>query len=296
MRCSMLEQTAFAPRKRPWTINRMMLLVRKWGRYLVVLAVCVVILFPLYWMILSTFQPEQFTLTYPPPLFFKQFYWSNLTSLFTQYPMVRWLANSLLASGVAVAVTLILAVPGAFVLSRLRWRGVGVFGFLLLFTQMMPGAMIIVPELQFYRTLNWTNNLLALGLLYAAFNVPLGCWILKSQFDTIPGEVVDASLIDGCSKMGVLWRILLPLSRSGIVAVMVVALFGSWNDYLFASAFLTNRSLYTAGIGIATFIGSTNIQLFQLEAGGIVLSLIPVSLYLLVQRHVVSGLTAGALK
>jgi multiple sugar transport system permease protein len=156
--------------------------------------------------------------------------------------------------------------------------------------------MVLVPELQFFRDLHWTNNLFALGVLYSAFNVPLGCWILKSAFDAVPGEVIDASMVDGCTRMGVLIRVLVPLSKPGVVAVAIVAFFGSWNDYLFASAFLTKRSLYTAGLGISTFISDQTIKLDQLEAAGVVFSLLPVILYLTVQRHVVRGLTAGAVK
>jgi multiple sugar transport system permease protein len=268
----------------------------KVARYAVIVIVVVVALFPVYWMVLTTFEPQQDSLTYPPQLFPHGFQLGTLTSLFDGNPIASWLLHSLVVSAVTVVVTLILAVPGAYLLSRLRWRGVGPFGFLLLFTQLMPGAMIVVPELQFFRVLGWTNNLFALGVLYSAFNVPLGCWILKSSFDSVPGEVIDASLVDGCGKIGILARILVPLSKPGVVAVAIVAFFGSWNDYLFAAAFLTKRSLYTAGLGISTFISDQTIKLDQLEAAGVVFSLLPVILYLTVQRHVVRGLTAGAVK
>jgi multiple sugar transport system permease protein len=265
-------------------------------RYAVVALCCAVILFPVYWMLLTTFQPERYTLTWPPPLFLKGFNLSAITSVLKQQPIVPWLAHSFLISAITVAITVVLAVPGAYLLSWLRWRGVGAFGFLLLFTQMMPGAMVIVPELQLFRQLDWTNNLVALGVVYAAFNVPLGCWILKSSYEAVPAEVVDASLVDGCGPLGTLLRVLLPLSRPGLVAVGVVAFFGSWNDYLFASAFVTDRSLYTAGEGIATFISEGDVQLYQLIGAGVIFSVIPVILYLAVQRHVVRGLTAGAVK
>jgi multiple sugar transport system permease protein len=265
-------------------------------RYLVIIFVCVVVIFPIYWTVLSTFQPEGDTLTWPPPLFFKGFNLGAINSLFTQQPVGPWIMHSFLVSAITVGITVILSIPGAYLLSRLRWRGVGAFGFLLLFTQMMPGAVVIVPELQFFRSLGWTNNLPALAVLYAAFNVPLGCWILKSSFDTVPNEVIDASLVDGCNPLGVLWRMLLPLSRPGLVAVAVVAFFGSWNDYLFAAAFITERSNYTAGLGISTFISEGDIHLYRWGVAGVVFSLLPVILYLAVQRHVVRGLTAGAVK
>ena len=279
------------PRKPSWSR-----LARKFGRYVLVVVVCVVVLFPVYWMVLSTFQPEKYSLTYPPPFFLHGFNLGALTSLFKQQPIVSWLGHSLLVSVLAVVITVLLAVPGGYLLSRLKWRGSGVFGFLLLFTQIMPGAMIVVPELQFYRALNWTNNLFALSAIYAAFTVPLGCWILKSAFDNVPGEVVEASIVDGNGRIGVLLRILVPLSRPALVAVLVVAFFVSWNDYVFASAFITNRGLYTAGLGISTFISEEDIQLYQLQAAAVVFSLVPVALYMIVSRHIVRGLTAGAVK
>ncbi len=265
-------------------------------RYAVIVVVCIVTLFPIYWMFLSAVQPSQYELTWPPSLFFRGFEWSSFTSLFEQNPIATWLLHSATASLVCVAITLVFAIPGAYLLSRLRWRGVGAFGFLLLFTQLMPGAMILVPELQLFRRLNWTENLYALGVLYAAFNIPLGCWILKSSFDTVPKDIIDASLVDGAGKVRALTKILLPISRPGVVAVAIVAFFGSWNDYIFASAFITNNNNYTAGLGLATFITDQVVHVNQLEAAGVVFSALPILLYVLVQRHVVRGLTAGAVK
>jgi multiple sugar transport system permease protein len=269
--------------------------IRRVARYVGIIGVCVVALFPVYWMVVGSFQPEDDTLSYPPSLFFKGFTFSAITSLFKDQPLASWIVHSFEVSAVTVVITVVLAIPGAYLLSRLRFRGSGAFGFLLLFTQLMPGAMIVVPELEWFRTLHGTNNLLALGVVYAAFSTPLGCWILKSSFDNVPNDIVDAGFVDGCSQMGTLRRVLIPLSRSGVVAVMVVA-FASWNDYLFASAFITERAKYTAGLGISTFIGNVVVQLYQLLAAGLIFSIIPVALYLFAQRHIVRGLTAGALK
>src|ERR1700760_4851862 len=265
-------------------------------RVVVIVAVCVVALFPVYWMNLSTFQPESRTLSFPPPLFLHGFNTRAISQLFGDPPLASWRGPSLFEAVITVAITLILASFGPYLLGRLEWHGKLLFGLLLLFTQMMPGAMIIVPELQFYRSMGWTNNLPMLAVLYAAFNVPLGSWILKSSFDNVPDEVLDAGLVDGLTRLGVLRRILLPLSRSGLVAVAVVAFFGSWNDYLFASALITSRSQYTAGLGIATFISQQDVPIFELQAAGVVFSLLPVIFYMCVQRYVVRGLTAGAVK
>src|SRR5579871_4342935 len=144
-------------------------------RYLVVIFVCILILFPIYWMILSTFQPESDSLTWPPPLFFKGFNAGSVSFLFGQQPVWNWLFHSFIVSSITVVITVALSIPGAYLLSHLRWRGVTVFGFLLLFTQMMPGAVVIIPELRFFSSMGWLNSLPALSLVYAAFSVPLGC-------------------------------------------------------------------------------------------------------------------------
>ncbi len=261
-------------------------------RYATIVVVLVVVLFPVYWMVLGTFQPENDSLTWPPPLFFEGFNFGAVTSIFKDLPLASWIFHSIEVSAVTVSVTAVLVIPGAFLLSQLRWRGSGAFGFLMLFTQLMPGAMIIVPELEWYRTLNWTNNLLALGLLYAAFSVPLGSWILKTAFDKVPNEIIDAGFVDGCTQLGTLRWVLLPLSRSALVAALVVAFLASWNDYLFASAFITKGGLYTAGLGMAELIGAG----YGAITTGLIFSVLPVGLYMLVQRHIARGLTAGALK
>ncbi len=265
-------------------------------RAVVIVAVCLVVIFPIYWMLLSTFQPESYTLSFPPPLFLHGFDSSAITQLFRDQPIATWLGHSLLVALITVVITLVASVFGAYLLGRLRWHGKPLFGFLLLFTQMMPGTMVLVPELQFYRSMGWTNNLPMLSLIYAAFSVPLGAWILKSSYDNVPPEVLDAALVDGCNPLGVLRRVLLPLSRPGLVAVAVVAFFGSWNDYIFASALITDRDQYTAGLGIATFISQQDVPIFELQAAGVVFSILPVIFYLSVQRYVVRGLTAGAVK
>ena len=166
---------------------------------MVLLLTLVIVLAPIYEMVLDAFQPTQWQLTWPPAYFFRGFNLGALDLGLPTVPWQEWLAHSALMSGVTVAITVLCAVPGGFLLSRLRWRGAGAFGFLLLFTQLMPGAMMIVPELEWYRTLHWTNNLLALGVVYAAFSVPIGCWIMKSAFDVVPNELVDAALVDGCT-------------------------------------------------------------------------------------------------
>ncbi|MBN9011283.1 MAG: carbohydrate ABC transporter permease, partial [Rhizobiales bacterium] len=223
-------------------------------RAALILVVCFVLLFPVYWMVLNAIQPSEYSLSWPPSLLPRGFEWSNFRHLFEDKPIVDWLLKSTFVAAIVVAATLIVVVPAAYALSRLRWRGQNLLGLFLLFTQIMPGAMIVAPELTLFRTFGWTDNLTALAFLHAAFVVPLCTWILKSSFDSVPRELVEAALVYFCSHTAALWRIMLPLTRPGLVAVSVVAFFSSWNEYLFSSALITQSDLYTGSLGLATLI------------------------------------------
>jgi len=261
-----------------------------------ILIVCFVLLFPVYWMVLNAIQPSEYSLSWPPSLLPKGLEWSNFQHLFADKPIVDWLLRSTFVAAIVVAATLVVVVPAAYALSRLRWRGQNLLGLFLLFTQIMPGAMIVAPELTLFRTFGWTDNLTALAFLHAAFVVPLCTWILKSSFDAVPRELLEAALVDGCSHTTALWRIMLPLTRPGLVAVSVVAFFSSWNEYLFSSALITQSDLYTGSLGLATLITQLDTPLFVLMAAGVMFSVLPVAFYLAIQRHILRGLTAGAVK
>ena len=135
-----------------------------------------------------------------------------------------------------------------------------------------------------------------LALLHAAFVVPLCTWILKASFDAVPGEIVEAALVDGCNHWQTLFSVVLPLTRPGLVAVSVVAFFFSWNEYLFSSALITRSGLYTGSLGLATLITQLDTPLFVLMAAGVTFSVLPILFYLAIQRHILRGLTAGAVK
>ncbi len=265
-------------------------------RIAAIVAVCVVVFFPVYWMLLSSIQPTQYSLSYPPPLIPKGFNWSAYVQLFSEKPIGRWLLISTFVATITVIATLAFVIPAAYAMSALKWFGRSSFGLLLLFTQIMPAAIVVAPVLSLYRSFAWTNNLLALALLHTAFVVPLCAWVLKSAFDAVPKEVVEAALIDGCNRLSVLPHIYLPLARPGLVAVSVIAFFASWNEFLFASTLIIDDDLYTASLGRATLMTQLDTPLFELMAAGVVFSVLPVIFYMLIQRHVLRGLTAGSVK
>jgi multiple sugar transport system permease protein len=266
-------------------------------RIAVLIVVCAVIMFPFYWMILSTVQPYKYSLAYSPSLFFRGFDLSPFHKVFLGYDMGLWLWNSTQLAVMVTVICLVLSLFGAFTLAKLRWKAKPAFGFFILLTQMMPGAIIIVPILRIYRNLNLINSLPGLAFVQAAFALPICIWILKNVFDSVPDEVMEAALTEGCGEIGVLWRMLLPMSVPGLVAVCVVGFFFSWNEYLFASTFISPDSgLLPGSVGLTTMIGMYDTPIQLLLAAGIIFALPPVIFYILIQRYMISGLTAGAVK
>ncbi len=264
--------------------------------YVTVLAVSLLTFFPIYWMLVSTFQPNKYTLHYPPPLIPQAITFNEFAILFRDYPVVTWLVNSFIIAITAMALCTVLTVMGAYALSCLRWAGRSTFGLFLLVTQMLPEILIIIPLYVLYSRLSLLDNLFTLAMVDAAFALPICIWILKGVFDTVPSEVLDAAVVDGCTELSVLWHIVLPLSAPGMVAVAVVSFFSAWNEYLFALILIQSTKFQPASVGIPNLKATGTTPVEQYMAAGLLFSLLPVLFYLLMQRYIVSGLTAGAVK
>jgi multiple sugar transport system permease protein len=264
--------------------------------YVTVLAVGAMTFFPIYWMIVSTFQPNQYTLRYPPSLFPQAITFTQFAILFNNFPVAVWLKNSFVIATTAMLVCTSMTIFGAYALSCLRWTGRSTFGLFLLVTQMLPEILIVIPVYVMYSRLNLLNNLFALAFVDAAFAMPICIWILKGVFDTVPSEVLDAAVVDGCTELSTLWHIVLPLSKPGMVAVAVVAFFAAWNEYLFALILIQSSSFQPASVGIPNLKATTTTPVEQYMAAGLIFSILPVVFYLVMQRYIISGLTAGAVK
>lgn len=271
-------------------------LVESVALYLAVALVSLLTLFPFYWMIVSTLQPNEYSLRFPPPLFPKEIIFTPFTQLFGEHPIALWLRNSFLIASMTMLVSTALSVLGAYALSSLRWAGRSTFGLFLLVTQMLPEILVLIPLYVIYRRFNMTNSLPALSLVDAAFILPICIWILKGVFDTVPHEVLDAAVVDGCTELSTIWHIVLPLSTPGLVAVAVVSFFFAWNEYLYAGILLGNARFMPASVGLSTLKAIASTPVEQYMAAGLVFSILPVLFYLSMQRYIVSGLTAGAVK
>lgn len=274
--------------------------VRRIPTYILVLMFCIVTIFPVYWMIVAVFQPIEYSLQYPPPLFPVRLELDVFQQIFSEQDAARridvWILNSIVLASMTTVICVGLSILGAYALSGRRWRGQALFGLLLLTTQMLPEALIVIPLYATIDKLHLKDSLPVLALIDTAFVLPICIWILKNVFDTIPQEIRDAALVDGCTRMRMLWKIMLPIAAPGLVAVGVVAFFHAWNEYLFAASMISDRKLYTASVGLGSMISMIDTPVDKLMAGGLMFSIFPVIFYLLVQRYIVAGLSAGAVK
>lgn len=270
-----------------------------WGVSARVIAVLVILglaTFPIYWMFVTALTPNA------------QLYSPNVTllpdlsrlSVFAEViqdgELVRWLVNSFIVAAGTTVLSIGLGVPLAYALSRYRFKGMLVLVLALLFTQMLPEALLVVPLFALFGQFDLLNTLQGLILANTAFALPVVALILKGAVDGVPRELDEAVRVDGGRPLTILGRIIVPLIAPAIAAAAVIAFFSAWNEFVFAVTFVFDKSIQPATVGLAGFIGEQNVSTQSIMAASLLFTLPAIIFYMFVQRFVVSGMTAGAVK
>jgi ABC-type glycerol-3-phosphate transport system permease component len=268
-------------------------------RVMLALAVAVVLalsLFPFLWMALSSVKMLRELYTVPP-------HWLPSEPTLEHYRKVlfasnipRYFLNSVVISIGSTAIALALAVFASYGFARFSFRGKGAAQAFVLVGQLLPTAAIIVPLFVTLKTLGLVNTYFGLILVYTILTLPLSVWMLTSYFRAIPVELEEAAIIDGASRLSILFRITLPLSLPGIVSIVIFAFVTTWNEFIFALVFAQDSRVKTLPIGIAEFTGEFTTDWGAVMAASLIMTLPIVALFLAMQRLFVGGLTAGAVK
>jgi arabinogalactan oligomer/maltooligosaccharide transport system permease protein len=208
----------------------------------------------------------------------------------------RWLFNSLTITVGTSTVGLLIAATSAYAFSRFKFPGRGVGLTLLLATQLIPAAMLLVPLYILAVQFHLTNSYVGMVIALSVTSVPFSVWILKGYYDTVPIELEEAARIDGCSQLEAFYRILLPLSTPALAIVFLFNFLAAWNDYFLAATFLSRDELLTWPLGLQRFQAQFQTQWNDLAAASILISLPVVLLFLYTSKWLVSGVTAGAVK
>lgn len=263
------------------------------------LLVCVLVLcagFPIYWMANTALSPNAELFNTGQRFVLQPQNFIALLAELRKVPMARWLFNTgLIATGTTV-LSLVLGSLAGYALSRLKFHGKGVIGFLLFMTQVIPEALIVVPLYAMFVSLGLLNSLGGLVLANVGFSLPVAAFIVKSAVDAIPYEIEESAAIDNCPRISSFTLIVLPMIAPSITAAAVIAFFAGWNEFLFAATFLVDHALWPASVGLASFIGQYETPLSGVMGAALIFSVPAIVFFLLIQRKIVAGLTSGAVK
>jgi multiple sugar transport system permease protein len=264
-----------------------------------VLAFLLVVLagFPVFWMINTAMTPSAELYANRQQLIPD---FSRTLSIFqvlvNDSPFLRWLGNSAIVAGGTTLLSLLLACLAAYALSRYKFAGKGLLSFGFFATQMLPEALLIVPLYSMFMSLGLLNELYGLVLVNTAFAMPVAVFLLKSAMDTVPYEIEESARVDGCNPLMILQVMFIPLIAPSLAAAAVITFFDGWNEYLFATTFIQDASSWVASTGLASFIGEFTTPLDTVFSAAIVFTIPAAVFFLLMQRKIVAGLTAGSVK
>jgi multiple sugar transport system permease protein len=261
---------------------------------LVILALLVLV--PFLWMFSTSLKPLNEVNKYPPEWISVNMSLKPYSDMFFYLPFSTYTLNSLIVACSSMILTLMVGSLAAFAFARFQFTGKSVFLLIFLLSQMLPGASVIIPLFQLLQKVALYDTHLGLILVHTALLLPFVIWLLYGFFLAIPREVEDAALIDGCSRMQALWKVILPLALPGIGATALFAFLGSWNEFFFALILTSSDSTKTIPVGIGLFVGEYLDVWNQMAAAAVLFSLPPLFLFMLTRKTFVKGLVAGACK
>lgn len=264
--------------------------------WVVILTALAVFVFPFYWMLNTSLKPAAEVFRSPPG--FVSAHWS-LDAYWTQFqtkPILRYFLNSLIVSAGATVLAVVLAALAAYGFTRFFVRGATAFVVFLLFTKMLPETLLIVPYFQLMSSLGLVNTHFALILAYSSFALPFSVWMLIGFFRAIPTEIDEAAIVDGATRLQTFFKVILPLARPGLVAVALFTFIIAWNSYVWALVLTTDPGMFVLSVGVANLVGEYRVQWNELMAASVIAALPVMVIYACLERHLVSAMTAGAVK
>jgi multiple sugar transport system permease protein len=266
------------------------------SKYAFVMGFLFFTLFPVFWMFKISLTPDRLLysegiVAWPSQITFDHYYAVIVEGSFPDYFL-----NSFIVSFTTAALTTLIAIGAGYALSRFKFNGKVLIMTVLLITQMFPIVMIIAPIYNVLTSIHLVDSLIGLIFVYTAFNLPFACFLMQSFFDGAPVELEDAAMIDGCTRLQALEKVTLPLCLPGIGATLGFVFTAAWSELLFALMFINRQSQMTFPAGIMNFVTKFSVDWGQMAAA-MILALIPVCIFFAyIQKFIVQGLTAGALK
>lgn len=257
----------------------------------------ILMLFPVYWMLLTAILPASDIYSRTPSLIpGENVSFDAFTEVVNKVPVLQWTFQSIIITFGTAVLAAFICMLAAYALSRYEVRGRKTIAVGFLIGRVMPGTLLALPFFVLFQIVNLLDTHVAVILANVCVVTPLTTLILKGYFDGIPREIDDAAMVDGCSRWGVLWKMIFPLSLPGLVACVGLAATTAWTDLLFARTLLLSRDMWTLPMGITSIIGAHEVRWNELMAAGLISILPMVLIYWFLQPHLVRGMTAGGVK
>lgn len=272
--------------KSPW---------KKVALYLFVFVVCIVILYP-YFVMLTTAAKSTDEMYAGSSILPQVWQWENFVSIWSAAPVFRFFLNSLVVASGATVIAILCGIPAAYALSRMKFKGKGIFMGAIIMSQMFSPVVLLVGIYRLMVDMSLNNSLLGLILLNAAFNQAFAVWLLRGTFLSISADMEQAAKIDGCGTIQALIRVLLPMAAPGIVTTLIFVFINAWNEYTMALTLIKDEILKPITTGINVFYGFNMIDWQSLFATSLFATIPVVILFLCIEKHLVAGLTAGGVK
>jgi multiple sugar transport system permease protein len=266
--------------------------LRTVGFYALVIIVMLPTVFVFYWMITLSLKPQVEAAGYPPSFFRFSLTFKGYVEVFSKHPFLLYIWNSLVVATGVTVFGLAVGLPAAYSIAQWRQRGLALT---ILVARIIPGISYLIPWYILFRNLKMVDTYQALILTHLVVGLPITIWVMIGFFEDVPPDLREAALIDGCTDYGAFLRVAVPLVKPGIVATAILSFIFSWNNFLF-SVILAGRNTRTLPIAVFNMIGYEEINWGPLAAAATLITLPVILLTLIVQRHIVSGLTFGAVK
>ena len=264
--------------------------------YAAVLAVGAFSLFPFAWMALTSIKKNSEIFTREPVFVPSTPTLHRYVQIFTDSGFTRPLLNSTIVAGTTTVLGIAVAALAGYALARFRMPLQRYLLVLVLSVQMFPLIALIIPLFVVMRTLDLLNTYTGLILAYLSFTIPLAVWMLRGFFSSIPSDLEDAAMVDGCTRMGSLLRIVLPLAGPGIAAASIYAFISAWNEFLFALTFMSDERMYTLPVMLQSFVGREQSDWGAIMAASVLFTLPVIVFFLLVHKRLTQGMVQGGLK
>ena len=270
--------------------------VRRGWMYLAMLAVSAFALFPVYWVLITSLKPRREIYTRTPDLWPSSPQWHVYPDVLGAGHIGRALLNSLIVAGATTAVCLVVGAMAAYALTRFHLPLRGALMMLVLMTQMFPLVVLVIPLFVLMRKADLLGTYWGLVIAYLAFTVPLAIWVMRGFLVSIPEELEHAARIDGATRLGAMWRVILPLAAPGLATTAVLCFLEGWKEFMLALTFMNDESRKTLPVVIQSFVGRGDVDWGSVMAASVIYSLPVALLFVFLRKHLMTGTTAGAVK